>query len=667
MVHPMVSERSDIATNTPSATRFVLLCVVLLTTAIGLEPYLEPLQRSTALLVAYLLTLLGHEPVINGVTITAGSFPVIIVTECTPLYPLLLFSAWVYATAASHRTRLIGLLGGAAVITTVNLVRIVAVILVGATHPALFETVHVYLGQVIMLLTVVGCCLVWSGGNEHAGATGSFLFRALCWGTILFTPWLLVHKLYLSGIDLVVRWIFTLADPRHLIATSLSQQVYNHAFALPWYGALLLASRDRLSTNRLLTFLITGITIIAAWHGLFRTTHILWSTLDIPALASVHTGVYLLGQLLVPLLLWLWAIRSPGPAAEPSSAGTQLMPPLAGLILAMALTSLPAGALAQTTITIQSTGAGMFHLRADGLNNVTTAEFNLGYHAGQPVTPRITAIGMGAAASLLLDQTTATSCTIRLAATRPLRGSGLLASIQLPDSWISYLSATLTTAQGESETPLIRIINPPDTQGLPDTGAPTRRAQPTREHPASTATEPPLAEDDSTTLPDAPSSPPGITAGTSLPLHRLEGPLDRFRRHTGPISPEILDALFAPPGSGEFSQSPPLAVADGITPVRITFRNLNQSAGFPHFIIRDGHVTGFTVTDDGAWILDMTPEAGQQASVTVVTATEMVEYPLTCLPPRDMTTTQFPDPLWTSFSTAATRWWQQSVPPKEHP
>jgi hypothetical protein len=79
--------------------------------------------------------------------------------------------------------------------------------------------------------------------------------------------------------------------------------IYNHTFAVPLYIALIVAGRTAWTGRRLLATL-AGIGLIAAWHGLFRITHVTWTAFDLPEIISLHQMVYLLGQFMLPVLLW---------------------------------------------------------------------------------------------------------------------------------------------------------------------------------------------------------------------------------------------------------------------------------------------------------------------------------------------------------------------------
>ena len=82
-----------------------------------------------------MLNLLGASTTVDGAIVSSDSFALIIVAECTALGPLVMFTGAVVAYPTSHAAKLKGLLLGLAVLTAVNLVRIVSLFWIGSAHP----------------------------------------------------------------------------------------------------------------------------------------------------------------------------------------------------------------------------------------------------------------------------------------------------------------------------------------------------------------------------------------------------------------------------------------------------------------------------------------------------------------------------------------------------
>jgi exosortase H (IPTLxxWG-CTERM-specific) len=131
----------------PNLVRFVLASSMLFALAVSLPgSWSEPLNRVTASLSCACIALFGGHAQVAGDLISLDGFRVRIITECTSLYSVLLFAAFLLAVPAALNQRLAGLAAGATLLTCANTLRIAAVTVVGARRPALFEILHVYLG-----------------------------------------------------------------------------------------------------------------------------------------------------------------------------------------------------------------------------------------------------------------------------------------------------------------------------------------------------------------------------------------------------------------------------------------------------------------------------------------------------------------------------------------
>lgn len=306
----------------PAWLRFALLCTLFLLAALWLEPHVAPLCTITAAQVGALLDLAGFSAQVQGDLISLPGFSVRIVTECTPLHACLLYGAFVLAQPASWRRTLAGLLMGSLAIATANLLRIAYITAVGrhVSH-LVFDILHVYLGQVAMLILVLAAALFWLRWSGGGPSPFPFLLRAVFIATLLFLPWVVVNRDYVALLDSLVAQIFSLLYPGYQLLTPRPFPIYNHTFAVPLFMALIMAGSCPWTIRRL-TGAAGGIGLIAGWHSLFRISHVVWTALDVPQIMPLHQGIYLLGQFLLPFLLWIWIdglpARSTSPLTSPS-------------------------------------------------------------------------------------------------------------------------------------------------------------------------------------------------------------------------------------------------------------------------------------------------------------------------------------------------------------
>jgi hypothetical protein len=84
-----------------------------------------------------------------------------------------------------------------------------------------------------------------------------------------------------------------------------------------------------------------------------------------------------------------------------------------------------------------------------------------------------------------------------------------------------------------------------------------------------------------------------------------------------------------------FTQEPPLLLSDGSATLRLTVRIRKRSERAPQFFISEATCTDLKIgTNDGVWVLELLPRAGSlTASVTVLTGSEMIDFPLAVAPP----------------------------------
>jgi len=268
-----------------------------------LEPFLGPLNRLTAALSGKMLTLFGFMPLVRGDLITLTGFTVKIISECTALHATLLLAAFILATPATWRERLAGIAAGGALLSAFNLLRIAAVTIVAANRPELFEVLHVYLGQVVTLLLVVGWCLVWnhSAGEQRLTSAG-FIVRCVIWGCLLLTPWLALNVAYIKALDVMVARLFALAGYRLVIPYQ--HAVYYQTGNLLLLSSLLLAER-RVPYRHRVAWGLAGMSILVAGHLLFRVCNVMITAFGwLPGL-PLSSMLLLSGQYVVPMLLWM--------------------------------------------------------------------------------------------------------------------------------------------------------------------------------------------------------------------------------------------------------------------------------------------------------------------------------------------------------------------------
>lgn len=209
------------------------------------ESAFEWLNENTAHMSACCLSAFGMHPVLHGRALSQDGFAVSVITECSTLYMGILFFSFVAAYPSALRQKLTGLPLGIAVLHAANILRIAAVFAIGVKSPGLFELVHVYFGQVLMVLFVLAVCLAWlSMGSEPAPRSGdlfAFVIRFIAFSSIPFLLWLALNKEYVKLADHVVSGLFSLFGYR--LAMKHQHAVYYQTFNVVTFTGLVLATR----------------------------------------------------------------------------------------------------------------------------------------------------------------------------------------------------------------------------------------------------------------------------------------------------------------------------------------------------------------------------------------------------------------------------------------
>jgi hypothetical protein len=138
-----------------------------------------------------------------------------------------------------------------------------------------------------------------------------------------------------------------------------------------------------------------------------------------------------------------------------------------------------------------------------------------------------------------------------------------------------------------------------------------------------------------------PIEPPAETKPVAEPQKPVEvkmtsykGALDNFREYRGERSPAIFIALFNKEITPTVRQEPAVALSDGKTPLKLRVKLETASDKSPNFSLNGAKLVSLNRDTSAAWIIDAFPQAGiMRASLTIMTDSDIIEYPLTLAPP----------------------------------
>lgn len=123
-----------------------------------IEPYTAVLASGTGAI----LNLMGQNVTVSNTLVSGPGFAMNIYNGCNAIEAMLILLAAIVAYPASMRARGIGLLGGMLLIQALNFVRLVSLYLIGRYWPAAFETAHVTVWQVVIILFALAIFVYWS-------------------------------------------------------------------------------------------------------------------------------------------------------------------------------------------------------------------------------------------------------------------------------------------------------------------------------------------------------------------------------------------------------------------------------------------------------------------------------------------------------------------------
>jgi exosortase/archaeosortase family protein len=98
-----------------------------------------------------------------GTNLLSGDFVVDVSPACSGAVPSMIYLSAVFAYPASVRAKMIGTAIGLGIIHGVNLVRVVALFLIGLFARQFFHDTHVYVAQALVIAIAVATWLFWAG------------------------------------------------------------------------------------------------------------------------------------------------------------------------------------------------------------------------------------------------------------------------------------------------------------------------------------------------------------------------------------------------------------------------------------------------------------------------------------------------------------------------
>lgn len=177
MTDPNIGEKtSEKKKGNISVLRFVLTYVILMGVffvLISLQSFQEIIDinggysNAIVVLTAKILGLLGIAADYRGSIINLPSISLNVEFGCNGLEAVLIYCVAVLTFPASWKNRLIGIFAGFVVIQILNLIRIVGLAYAGVYHRELFDMIHIYVAQGVMIAVALGTFVLYLNYLSH--------------------------------------------------------------------------------------------------------------------------------------------------------------------------------------------------------------------------------------------------------------------------------------------------------------------------------------------------------------------------------------------------------------------------------------------------------------------------------------------------------------------
>ena len=109
------------------------------------------------------LRAIGQPVTLDGTIVSANTTYFLLIPECTIFAPFALFTAGVLAFPSAITDKGRALVGGALVLSLVNLCRLITLYFVLTITPHMFESIHLFVWQPIMAITALALWGIWAG------------------------------------------------------------------------------------------------------------------------------------------------------------------------------------------------------------------------------------------------------------------------------------------------------------------------------------------------------------------------------------------------------------------------------------------------------------------------------------------------------------------------
>ncbi len=350
----------------------------------------------------------------------------------------------------------------------------------------------------------------------------------------------------------------------------------------------------------------------------------------------------------------------------------------------------PNPAFALSTVTISSSGEGIFLLQGIGIEDASAMEINITYDTATLFNPRVVEGPLVTGAMTAVNPNIPGTVRIVMIRLTPIRGNGVIATLTFDrigaaSGRINDLNVRLANAKGSPLAALVQVNNPPDTlanssyasqeQNLPSSPSsvpvtaavsgvgPTviiagQQTKPDETRDIPNASQPGNADGQAVkqSTDSLPEKEPVVvartfdgTGGAKFPsspgrgmfreMYMQKSVLDLFRDYRGEKTADALFALFDRESLIGCRQEPLVALSDGKSVVKVIFIAPPGDLAASDIAVMGARLLSLKKDTDNTntWIAELLPETGEyRVSMAVSQGNLKMIYPLTIAPKMEI-------------------------------
>jgi exosortase H (IPTLxxWG-CTERM-specific) len=122
----------------------------------------QPLAMAFASVGGFMLNLLSFKATASGTLLQVEGFAAKIDDVCTGIFVVAMYLAAVLAYPSLAKEKLKGMLLGASVILSLNLIRVISLVSIGRYFPSFFETAHLLIWQSLIIFFALLAWIYWT-------------------------------------------------------------------------------------------------------------------------------------------------------------------------------------------------------------------------------------------------------------------------------------------------------------------------------------------------------------------------------------------------------------------------------------------------------------------------------------------------------------------------